>query len=63
MLITLAKMLVISLLDNSSRQLGACGRFHSADTHGARGGLELPRPYEHSHLKPARLPFRHSREQ
>ena len=26
------------------------------------GGLEPPRPYEHWHLKPARLPFRHSRE-
>ena len=25
------------------------------------GGLEPPRPYEHWHLKPARLPFRHSR--
>ena len=26
------------------------------------GGLEPPRPFEHWHLKPARLPFRHSRE-
>ncbi len=26
------------------------------------GGLEPPRPYEHWHLKPARLPFRHSPE-
>jgi len=26
------------------------------------GGLEPPRPYEHWHLKPARLPFRHSRK-
>jgi hypothetical protein len=25
------------------------------------GGLEPPRPCEHWHLKPARLPFRHSR--
>ena len=27
------------------------------------GGLEPPRPCGHWHLKPARLPFRHSREQ
>ena len=27
------------------------------------GGLEPPRSYEHWHLKPARLPFRHSPEQ
>jgi hypothetical protein len=26
------------------------------------GGLEPPRPFEHWHLKPARLPFRHSPE-
>ena len=26
------------------------------------GGLEPPRPCEHWHLKPARLPFRHSPE-
>ncbi len=26
------------------------------------GGLEPPRPYGHWHLKPARLPFRHSRD-
>lgn len=26
------------------------------------GGLEPPRPYGHWHLKPARLPFRHSPE-
>jgi len=25
------------------------------------GGLEPPRPFEHWHLKPARLPFRHLR--
>ena len=27
------------------------------------GGLEPPRPYGHWHLKPARLPFRHSPKQ
>jgi hypothetical protein len=27
------------------------------------GGLEPPRPEGHWHLKPARLPFRHSPEQ
>ena len=33
------------------------------DTHVVReGGLEPPRPFDHWHLKPARLPFRHSRE-
>ncbi len=25
------------------------------------GGFEPPRPFGHWHLKPARLPFRHSR--
>ena len=28
----------------------------------SEGGLEPPRPFEHWHLKPARLPFRHSPE-
>jgi hypothetical protein len=36
-------------------------KIHQSTTCG-QGGLEPPRPYEHWHLKPARLPFRHSRE-
>ena len=34
----------------------------SEDSLVREGGLEPPRPFEHWHLKPARLPFRHSRE-
>ncbi len=35
---------------------------HNGNSVVGEGGLEPPRPFEHWHLKPARLPFRHSPE-
>ena len=43
---------------NKTRRSVTCG---SSSLHVREGGFEPPRPFGHWHLKPARLPFRHSR--
>ena len=43
---------------DGARELDDVERHHVV----GEGGLEPPRPFEHWHLKPARLPFRHSPE-